>query len=65
MEIVRWVSEALRPFSVVSDDPFISLMKTGRPNYYIPSQFTVSRDVRHVFVRTRERIAKMLNVRQF
>jgi hypothetical protein len=62
MEIVRWVSEALRPFTIVNDQAFLSLMKTGRPNYYLPSEFTVSRDVRHVFTRTRERIAKMLNV---
>ncbi|KAF8547223.1 hypothetical protein OG21DRAFT_1377548, partial [Imleria badia] len=43
------------------DQPFLSLMKTGRPNYYFPSEYTVSRDVRHVFTRTQERIAKMLN----
>ncbi|KAG2741624.1 hypothetical protein P692DRAFT_201842237 [Suillus brevipes Sb2] len=33
---------------------------TGRPEYYIPSPSTVSRDVKLVFVRTRKRIAKML-----
>ncbi|KAG0704063.1 hypothetical protein DFH29DRAFT_802380, partial [Suillus ampliporus] len=38
---------------------FQSLMKTGRLEYYIPSPSTVSRDVRQVFVRTHERIAKM------
>ncbi|KAG1797936.1 hypothetical protein EV424DRAFT_1265608, partial [Suillus variegatus] len=37
-----------------------SLMKTGRPEYYIPSPSTVSRDVKLVFARTRQRIAKML-----
>ncbi|KAG0692504.1 hypothetical protein DFH29DRAFT_788653, partial [Suillus ampliporus] len=36
------------------------LMKTGRPEYYIPSPKTVARDVRQVFVRTRARIARML-----
>lgn len=36
------------------------LMKTGRPTHYIPSPATVSRDVKNVFVRCRERIAKML-----
>lgn len=35
-------------------------MKTGRPEYYIPSPSTVSRDVKLVFARTRQRIAKML-----
>ncbi|KIJ16143.1 hypothetical protein PAXINDRAFT_75985, partial [Paxillus involutus ATCC 200175] len=38
----------------------ISLMKTGRPEYYIPSDLTVSCDVRLVFARTRVRVAKML-----
>jgi hypothetical protein len=35
-------------------------MKTGRPEYYIPSPTTVSRDVKHVFVKARCRIAQML-----
>lgn len=35
-------------------------MKTGRPEYYIPSPSTVSRDVKLVFVNVRKRIAKML-----
>ncbi|KAG1718887.1 uncharacterized protein EDB91DRAFT_1009556, partial [Suillus paluster] len=39
---------------------FQSLMKTGRPEYYIPSPSTVSHDVRLVFVRTHQRIANML-----
>jgi hypothetical protein len=40
-------------------------MKTGRPEYYIPSPTTISRDVRLVFARTRQRIAKMLKVSDF
>jgi hypothetical protein len=35
-------------------------MKTGRPEYYIPSPSTVSRDVKKVFVNVRKHIAKML-----
>jgi hypothetical protein len=61
-EIVRWVSESLRSFETVKDRGFQSLMKTGRPEYYIPSPSTVSRDVRLVFARTRQRVAKMLQV---
>ena len=38
------------------------LMKTGRPEYHIPSPETVSRDVRNVFINVRRRIAKMLQV---
>ena len=63
-EIVKWVAESMRPFSVVEDDGFKMLMKTGRPEYYIPSRRTVARDVKHVFSKTREVIARMLQVRR-
>ncbi|KAG1849785.1 hypothetical protein C8R48DRAFT_750180 [Suillus tomentosus] len=49
-EIVRWASENLRPFEIVHDRGFQSLMKTGRPEYYLPSPSTVL---------TRQCIAKM------
>jgi hypothetical protein len=62
-EIVCWVAESKRPFQVVNDRGFQSLMKTGRPGYHIPSAETVSCDVKRVFVRVRQRIAKMLQVR--
>ncbi|KIJ94929.1 hypothetical protein K443DRAFT_109642, partial [Laccaria amethystina LaAM-08-1] len=58
-EIVRWVSESVRPFKIVEDRGFLSLMKTGWPDYYLPSASTVSRDVRIVFARTRARIGQM------
>lgn len=61
-EIVRWVAESMRPFMIVKDRGFQSLMKTGRPDYNIPSPETISRDVKKVFVRCRQRIAKMLQV---
>ena len=59
-EIVRWVSESKRPFNIVNDCGFQNLMKMGRPEYYIPSPSTVSRDVKKVFVNVHKRIAKML-----
>lgn len=59
-EIVWWVAESKQPSSIVSDRGFQCLMKTGRPEYYIPSPATVSRDVKMVFVNTRKQIAKML-----
>ena len=37
-------------------------MKTGHPEYYIPSDSTVSHNVRLVFARTQVRVAKMLKV---
>jgi len=56
-EIVRWVSESLHPFDIITDRGFQSLMKTGRPGYYLPHPTTVSRDVQLVFARTRKRVA--------
>ena len=62
MEFVRWVTESNRPFQIVNDRGFRSLMKTGRPQYYIPSAETLSQDVKNVFVRVHGRIAKGLQV---
>ncbi|EIW53698.1 uncharacterized protein TRAVEDRAFT_133883, partial [Trametes versicolor FP-101664 SS1] len=38
----------------------LSLLKTGHPGYFVPSPSTVSRDLKVVFVRTRNHIAKVL-----
>lgn len=61
-EIVQWVAESLRPFEIVKDKGFKHLMKTGCPDYWIPSPSTVSRDVKTVFSKTRNCIAKLLQV---
>jgi len=42
----------------------LGVTSTGRPDYYIPSRYTVARDVKHVFKKTRKRITKMLQVSQ-
>ncbi|KAL1733408.1 hypothetical protein EV714DRAFT_204697, partial [Schizophyllum commune] len=49
-----------RPFALVEDEGFKTLMKTGRPEYYLPSRTTVSRDVKRVFARSRARVAQFL-----
>ncbi|KAF8545951.1 hypothetical protein OG21DRAFT_1372566, partial [Imleria badia] len=59
-EIVRWVAESLRPFKIVADRGFQLLMKMGRLEHYILSPSTVSRDIKLVFARTCQQIAKML-----
>ncbi len=61
-EIIRWVAESLCPFNIVKDHGFNSLMKTGQPSYYLPHPTTVSRDVKTVFAKTRQRIAGLLQV---
>ena len=60
---MRWVSENLRLFDVVNNRGFQSLMKTGRPAYYLPNLRTVACDVKLVYSQTKERIASMLQVR--
>jgi len=55
----------MRPLSIVEDDGFKNLMKTGRPNYKLPKRMTVARDVKHVFQKTKKRIKKLLRVSVF
>ncbi len=52
----------MRPFSIVEDEGFKTLMKTGRPNHYLPKRRTVARDVKQVFNKTWKRVKKMLKV---
>jgi hypothetical protein len=59
-EIVWWVAESKSPFGIVSNHRFQSLMKTGRPEYCIPSPATVSCDIKMVFANAQKQIAKML-----
>ncbi|RDX39421.1 hypothetical protein OH76DRAFT_1367543, partial [Lentinus brumalis] len=54
------VETRYRLYQIVSDRAFLQLMKTGRPEYKLPSPSMVSRDVRHVFTKCRARIARML-----
>ncbi|KAI0665690.1 hypothetical protein C8Q78DRAFT_985953, partial [Trametes maxima] len=45
---------------IVRDPGFITLMKMGRPGYYLPSPSTVSRDTKTLFASTRRRMARLL-----
>jgi hypothetical protein len=44
-KFVRWVTENNRPFQNFNNCGFQCLMKTGRPEYYIPLVNNLSRDV--------------------
>ena len=57
---MRWVAESKRPYKIVSDGGFQSLMKTRRPDYHILSEQTVSCDVKQVLIHTHKRVANML-----
>ncbi|KAI4294055.1 hypothetical protein K525DRAFT_213579, partial [Schizophyllum commune Loenen D] len=51
---------SFRPFAVVEDKGYKRLMKTGRPECYIPSRLTVSCGVKSTFVTMRARLGKFL-----
>lgn len=57
-----WMAENLRPFLIVEDHAFRSLMMTGRPGYFLPHWTTISHDVCMVFATTWKHVASMLKV---
>ncbi|KIL55697.1 hypothetical protein M378DRAFT_90489, partial [Amanita muscaria Koide BX008] len=59
---VRWMVESKRPFNLVGDAGYQHNMKTGRPEHYVPSGWTVSHDIRTVFASCRRQLAHMLQV---
>ena len=59
---MRWVAENAHPFDIVNDNGFQCLMKTGRPDYYIPNPNTVSCNVWTAFVQVWQRLAEKLQV---
>lgn len=62
METVRWITESMRPFSIVEDAGLRRLLKTGRPDFTVTSAKTLQRDVLVTYDRGRERILKLLQV---
>ncbi len=64
VEVVHWVAEEKRPFSIVADKRFRVLMKTGpgRSEQYVPLPATVGCDVQKVFAATQKCITTMLQV---
>lgn len=45
---------------IVKDRGFLKLMKTGRPDIYIPAPETVLHNVKIIFMQCRQRISKLL-----
>lgn len=44
-----WVYNQELPYSIVEDPVFVSLVKAGRPYFYLPSARTVYKDVKSLF----------------
>ncbi|PPQ84145.1 hypothetical protein CVT24_002213 [Panaeolus cyanescens] len=59
VECVRWVSEHMRPFTIVEDAPFLKIVRSGRPKFRIPGRHTVARDTHAVFKVVKERLKRL------
>jgi hypothetical protein len=55
-----WIAEYNRPAEIVFDSPLVHVLAAGRPNLTVPSPNTIRRDVKAVYAKCRERIAKLL-----
>jgi hypothetical protein len=61
--IVKWVTENSRPVYIVKDREVQTLVTAGRPHAVVPSPSTVRRDINMSFVKCREKVGKLLKVR--
>jgi hypothetical protein len=62
MKIALWVSRRHRPFAIVEDNELIEIFMDLNNKVEVPSQSTVSRDVKEIFQISRVRVAQMLQV---
>jgi hypothetical protein len=62
MKIALWVSRRHRPFAIVEDDELIDIFMDLNNKVEVPSESTVSRDVKEIFQISRVRVAQMLQV---
>lgn len=58
--LVKWVTENNRPANIINDRELRELLVAGRPNMVLPSNTTISRDIKASFEKCRERVAKLL-----
>jgi hypothetical protein len=61
-EMALWCAESARPFQIAADQRLHNLLKTGRPEYPIPSPTTVSRAVRKIYKHVKTQLAELLQV---
>ena len=60
--VTRWVTECHRPFKIVEDPPLQEMLRMLYSRVEIPSDTTVSRDVREVYKISQSQVAKILQV---
>ena len=52
------MAKSAHPFNIVNDNGFQCLMKTGRPEYYLPKPAVVSCDVQKAFVQVQQKLVE-------
>ncbi|KAJ3753776.1 hypothetical protein EV360DRAFT_27774, partial [Lentinula raphanica] len=61
----RWVAESARPFLIVRNRGYRWLQKEGRPNHFVPSNVTVARDVKKLYVASKQQLVQELDAYEY
>jgi hypothetical protein len=62
MKLALWVARRHRPFAIVEDEELIDVFKELNNKVEVPSQRTVSRDVKEIFYISRAKVSEILQV---
>ena len=63
MKIALWIARHHRPFSIVEDPELIEIFTDLNNKVITPSRYTVSRDVKEIFLISRSKVSELLKVR--
>jgi len=64
LKLALWVARRHRPFAIVEDEELIDIFMDLNNKVEVPSQQTLSRDVKEIFQISRTRVAEILQVGQ-
>ncbi|GLB40085.1 putative protein dimerization activity [Lyophyllum shimeji] len=62
MKLALWVSRRSRPFTIIADPELLDIFKDLNANVVVPSPQTVSRDVKEIYMLSREQVIEVLKV---
>ena len=62
MKLALWVAHRHRPFAIVMDDELVEIFTDLNNKVEVPSRFTVSRDVKEIFLMSRVKVSEILKV---
>lgn len=62
MKLALWVARHHRPFVIVEDDELVEIFTDLNNKVAVPSRFTVSRDVKEIFLMSQVKVSEILEV---